>query len=470
MTDGSTGDEKVGDAHVRAEHPDVATRATRGRDARKLLPRTRLGVWEPPADRAHPADLLRGQEATRVPELLAIRHERMLASPFAFYRGAAVVMAADLATAPSSGLTVQCCGDAHLANFGGFASPERSLLFDINDFDETSPGPFEWDVLRLAASFEIAGRSLELDDAATRACVVQLAFAYRDAMTTFASMRNLEVWYARLDISARIEELAAASRSSARRARRGVAKAEKRDNLRALRKLTELVDGEVRFRSDPPLLVPLTELRTDIDHETGVEYLRDRFVVYRGSMPDDRRHLLERYRLVDLARKVVGVGSVGTRCWVALLLGRDDDDPLFLQIKEAGPSVLEPYAGASPYPNHGQRVVEGQRLLQAASDIMLGWSNAQGLDGVATDYYVRQLWDGKASADIDTMSEESLLLYARICGWTLARAHAVSGDAIAISTYLGTSDRFDQAVADFAAAYADQNQRDFEAVGAANLV
>ncbi len=454
----------------RVEHPDPDTRAARGRAARKRRHRTGLGEWSPAADRPDPVTLLRGQEETRVPELLAIRHQRMLASPFAFYRGAAVVMASDLGAAPRTGLTVQCCGDAHLANFGGFASPERSLTFDINDFDETSHGPFEWDVLRLAASFEIAARSRELDARDARDVVTTLGRRYRETMAAFAAMPNLAVWYARLDVDEQLARLREVAPARAKRAQRTVAKAAKRDNLQALHKLTQTVDGAVRFRSDPPLLVPATELHAGVDRDAGLEYLRDRLRAYRQSLPRDRRHLLERYRLVDFARKVVGVGSVGTRCWVALMLGRDDDDPLLLQIKEAAPSVLEAYAGKSPYANHGQRVVEGQRLLQAASDILLGWTRAEGLDGRVTDYYVRQLWDWKASADVESMSARELDVYAQLCGWTLARAHAVSGDSIAIAAYLGTSDRFDQAVADFAVAYADQNQRDFEAVAAAKLV
>jgi uncharacterized protein (DUF2252 family) len=454
----------------RVEHPDPATRAARGRDARKRLHRTGIGEWAPAADRPDPVALLLAQEATRVPELLAIRHQRMLASPFAFYRGAAIIMAADLGAGTDTGLVVQCCGDAHLANFGGFASPERQLVFDINDFDETSRGPFEWDVLRLAASVEIAGRAREFDPQERRTCVTDAAREYRTAMSQFATMSNLDVWYSRLDLAAWLDTLRSLSPDGAKRVEKKAAKAEKRTNLQALRKLTQRVDGEVRFRSDPPLLVPITELHVGLDHDEGIEFLRDRLRTYRHSLPHDRRRLLERYRLVDLARKVVGVGSVGTRCWVALMLGRDDDDPLLLQVKEAVPSVLEEHAGRSPYANHGQRVVEGQRLLQTSSDIMLGWAHSEGLDGVNADYYVRQLWDWKTSADVESMPPFELSGYARMCAWTLARAHAVSGDPIAIAAYLGTSDKFDQAVADFAVSYADQNQRDFEAVSAAQLV
>jgi uncharacterized protein (DUF2252 family) len=324
-------------------------------------------------------------------------------------------------------------------------------------------------VLRLAASFEIAGRANEFDTKERRRCATDTARAYREAMAEFATMSNLAIWYSRLDLAAHLAELRSLSPDGVKRVEKKAAKAEKRTNLQALRKLTQRVDGEVRFRSDPPLLVPITELHAGLDHDEGIEFLGERLRIYRRSLPHDRRHLLERYRLVDLARKVVGVGSVGTKCWVALMLGRDDDDPLLLQIKEAAPSVLEAYAGKSPYANHGQRVVEGQRLLQTASDILLGWSQAEGLDGVISDYYVRQLWDWKTSADVELMPPVELAGYARMCAWTLARAHAVSGDPIAISAYLGNSDRFDEAVGDFAAAYADQNQRDFETVTAADF-
>jgi uncharacterized protein (DUF2252 family) len=447
-------------------HPDVATRVARGKAARRNVPRSSLAAWEPPQSRPDPVALLREQETTRVPELIAIRHERMLASPFAFYRGAAVIMANDLAPGPQSGLWVQCCGDAHLSNFGGFATPERSFVFDINDFDETSRGPFEWDVKRLAASFEIAGRSLGRSVNDVRAASLEVGRAYRLAMTEFASMTNLGVVYARLDFAAlgdRIREVFPGREDVFERASR---KARTKDNIKALRKLTTTVDGEIRFRSEPPLLVPMSELLSNTDHQMMVEWLYERIQEYFLSLPDYRRRLLESYRVVDFARKVVGVGSVGTRCWVALLLGRDNDDPLFLQFKEAQSSVFEPYVGESQYGNHGQRVVEGQRLLQAGSDIALGWLRAKGVDGVERDYYVRQLWDWKLSVDIETLAPEELKFYATMCAWPLARAHAVSGDAIAIASYLGTSDRFDVAIADFAAAYADQNQRDFDVVSA----
>ncbi len=446
-------------------HEDVATRAARGKARRRLVPRSALAVWEPAAARPDPAALLQAQERTRVPELVPLRHERMTASPFAFYRGAAAIMASDLAQGPRTDLWVQCCGDAHLANFGGFASPERSLVFDINDFDETSPGPFEWDVKRLATSFEIAGRSLELADEDRRDVVLRVSRAYREAIAKFAGMTNLAVWYAHLDLET---VLARAERALPERAavlRRSMTKARSKDSVKAAHKLTALVDGHLRFVSSPPELVALADLYREAERDELFEWLRDCLRGYRDSLPEPLRVLLERYRLVDFARKVVGVGSVGTRCWIALLLGRDNDDPLMLQIKQAEASVLEPYGG-TPVPHHGKRVVNGQRLLQASSDIMLGWLSAVGVDGVGRDFYVRQLWDGKLSADIESMRPEGLAFYADMCGWTLARGHAVSGDPITISAYLGSQDRFETAMADFAAAYADQNQRDFDAVKA----
>jgi uncharacterized protein (DUF2252 family) len=442
-------------------HRDVAVRTADGRAARKQAPRTSHGAWVPAADRADPVALLHAQETSRVPELVPIRHERMLASPFAFYRGAAVIMAADLATLPSSGLRVQCCGDAHLANFGGFASPDRHLVFDINDFDETSHGPFEWDVKRLAASFEIAGRARSFAAKDCRRVVLEAALAYRNAMANFALMNNLEVWYARLDMEQLFAQFASEAKpKDLERAEKLVAKATGRDNLRAFDKLTERVDGKLEFVSDPPLLVPVREL-SELDPIATTDWIRERLRSYRHSLQADRRHLLEGYQFVDLARKVVGVGSVGTRCWVALMLGKDDGDPLLLQIKEAEQSVLEPYGGKSQYASHSQRVVEGQRLLQAASDIMLGWLHTTTPDDAERDFYVRQLWDWKVSANLETMTPDRMFLYARMCGWTLARAHARSGDRFAIAAYLGTNDVFDRAMADFAVAYADQNDRDY---------
>jgi uncharacterized protein (DUF2252 family) len=449
-------------------HADAAARVARGRSARAEVPRSSLGGWEPPPGRADPVAMLQAQEVARVPELVPIRHERMLASPFAFYRGAAIIMAADLAAGPQSGLRVQAVGDAHLANFGGFASPERQLVFDINDFDETAPGPFEWDVKRLSASFEIASRSRGFDAKTGRAIVLATVKTYREAMADFAAMTNLAVWYAKLDVNDAIarwsQEVAAAD---LKRVQRNLVKAQSKDSLKAFSKLTHEVDGEARIISDPPLLVPITELLPEVEADQLITWLHERFRVYRHSLQNDRRHLLEGYRLVDFARKVVGVGSVGTRCWIALLLGKDDADPLFLQIKEAESSVLEPYAGKSGFASHGQRVVEGQRLLQASGDVLLGWTNAEGMDGIRRDFYVRQLWDWKMSADLDSMPPEMMKVYGQICGWTLARGHARSGDRMAIAAYLGSGDVFDRAIADFSARYADQNQRDYDTAIAA---
>jgi uncharacterized protein (DUF2252 family) len=454
----------------RVVHLDVAQRAERGRAARRAVPRSSLAVWEPAPDRVPAADLLREQETTRVPDLVPIRHERMLVSPFAFYRGAAVVMAADLAPGPRTGLTVQCCGDAHLANFGGFASPERELVFDINDFDETHPAPFEWDVKRLIASFEIAARARGFSSKVRREIVVHGARSYREAMRTFAGMRNLDLWYAHLDVRqivARVQgELSAEQQE---RLEKTVGKATKRDNLQAFAKLTARVDGKIRIISDPPLVVPLADIVAE-DADVVIGWLAEQFRVFRRSLTPDRRRLLETYRLVDAARKVVGVGSVGTRCWILLLLGRDDDDPLFLQVKEAEASVLERYTAKRTYPNNGRRVVEGQRLLQASSDILLGWIRTKSLDDIERDYYLRQLRDWKVSVNIDLIEPTAMKAYAEMCGWTLARGHARSGDRVAIAAYLGSSDVFEKSVADFAAVYADQNERDYEAMSAVATV
>jgi uncharacterized protein (DUF2252 family) len=459
-------------ATSKVEHPDVAARLEVGRAARAAVPRTEHATWEPPDGRPDALSILSEQETTRVQNLLPIRHERMLASPFAFYRGAAAVMASDLASLPRTPLLVQLCGDAHLANFGGFASPERRLVFDINDFDETNPGPFEWDVKRLAASFEIAARERGFSDKRRRELARLSAASYRRAMQAFGTMSNLEKWYARLDIDDIVERWRDEVSSEEIARLEGLdEKARSKDRMRALDKLTEVVDGEHRIRADPPLVVPVREL-FDGDDLTALQgWLHERFRSYRRSLQPDRRRLLESYRLVDFAHKVVGVGSVGTRCWIAFFLGKDDTDPLFLQIKEAPRSVLEPHTGASRYHNSGQRVVEGQRLLQATSDILLGWLHSPSPeDGVERDFYVRQLWDWKASPNIERMSISVMRVYAEMCGWTLARGHARSGDCIAIGAYLGNGDRFDNAIADFAASYAEQNQRDYEQLRAAQDV
>jgi uncharacterized protein (DUF2252 family) len=447
-----------------------AERAERGKTARAAVPRDSHAVYDPPADRPDPVSLLEGQAATRLPDLVPVRYGRMLASPFSYFRGAALPMAADLAATPVSGLAVQACGDAHLSNFGVYASPERALVFDLNDFDETLPGPWEWDVKRLAASLEVAGRGNGYPRGQRRQIVTAAVREYREAMRDFAGQGNLAVWYARAETGALREQFGSqlAAREQ-RQADSAVAKARTRDSLQALARLTQQVDGRPRIVADPPLVVPLSDLVAGTADQAKLETdLRTLIGSYRRTLETDRRYLLEQFEFADMARKVVGVGSVGTRCWIVLMLGRDASDPLFLQVKEAERSVLEDFAGASEYANHGQRVVAGQRLMQAASDIFLGWQRSEAdLDGRPHDYYVRQLRDGKFSADIETMTPSGMRAYGELCGWTLARAHARSGDRIAIAAYLGRSAVFDQAIAEFAAAYADQNERDHAALAAA---
>ena len=451
---------------ARLAHLNAAERLARGKAARNEVPRSLHGHWAPATDRADPVSLLEQQAASRVPELVPIRYGRMLVSPFTFYRGAALIMAADLAPTPRSGLAVQVCGDAHLSNFGVFASPERQLMFDINDFDETLPGPWEWDVKRLAASFEIAGRDRGFSSADRRQIVVAGVSEYRVRMKQAADARNLDVWYAHVEIEALFEQLKSGMSGKAEaKARANVAKARTRDSMQAFSKLTHEVDGERRILADPPLIVPLEDLVPPGSRRDGIEAeLRGLIRSYRRTLETDRRHLLEEFEYCHAARKVVGVGSVGTRAWILLMLGRDGDDPLFLQAKEAQESVLERFVGKSAYPNHGQRVVAGQRLMQAASDIFLGWQRVTGLDGQVRDFYLRQLRDWKGSAEVDTMGVSVMGLYARICGATLARAHARSGDRIAIAAYMGSSDAFDRAIADFSTDYADQNERDYQAL------
>jgi uncharacterized protein (DUF2252 family) len=437
-----------------------ADRAAIGKDVRKEAPRSSHAEWNPPPDRRSPVDVLCEQDEARVQELVPIRHGRMLVSAFTFYRGAAAVMAADLARTPVSGLEVQLCGDAHLSNFGVYAAPDRDLVFDCNDFDETLPGPFEWDVKRLAASLAIAGRDRGFGKRERRTVALAATAEYRTAMRDFAAMRDIEVWYARFDVKSVLGELGPSLKGSKRReVEKALDKAQHKDSLRALAKLTRRIDGEPRIISDPPLIWPIEQLAGGRDVEAELTAL---LAAYRRTLASDRRHLVGRYRYADAAHKVVGVGSVGTRAWILLLLGRDDDDPLFLQAKEAGASVLEPYSGRSRFNHHGRRVVEGQRLMQAASDIFLGWVTVEsGLDGSRHEFYVRQLWDGKGSANVDGMRPSDMAIYARLCGWTLARAHARSGDRIAIAAYLGGGTTFDEAIADFAEAYADQNERDY---------
>src|SRR6266699_3397060 len=413
-----------------------AERAARGKAARAEVPRESHAVFDPPSDRTDPISLLEEQAESRVPELIPVRWGRMVVSPFTFYRGAALPMASDLATTPVSGLAVQACGDAHLSNFGIFGSAERLLVFDVNDFDETLPGPWEWDIKRLAASLEVAARGNGFSGKQRREVVMAAVGRYRQAMRTFAGMANLDVWYAHADT----------------------------DELRA--QFDSQLQARQRIISDPPLLVPIDELMPSGTDNASIEASYSGIVArYRRTLETDRRHLLDQYQYGDLARKVVGVGSVGTRCWIVLMLGRDESDPLFLQVKEAETSVLSRFAGASKHANQGQRVVAGQRLMQASSDIFLGWHHVEaGLDGLPRDFYVRQLRDWKFSVEIEALLPAGLRIYAALCGWTLARAHARSGDRIAIAAYLGGSDVFDRAITKFAAAYADQNERDYQSL------
>jgi uncharacterized protein (DUF2252 family) len=445
---------------------DPAARAAAGKAARERAPLDGHAEFVPAADRPDPVAVLRAQEDGRVPELLPIRHQRMAASPLAFYRAAAATMAADLVALPSTGLVSRLCGDAHLLNFGAYASPERRLVFDLNDFDESHPGPWEWDVKRLVASLALAGRENGFKRRQRAAVVQATARHYRDAMRGFATMRELDVWYARADMDELRERLT--GRRGRRLAAAG-AKARSRDGLQAYHRLT-VVDGDRRrLAADPPLLVPIGDLMPGVARKLLEDQIRELLAGYRRSLADDRRRLFDAFDFVDMARKVVGVGSVGTRCWVVLLTGRDDADPLLLQVKEAGPSVLAGKVGPIPVPDwdsDGRRVVSGQRILQATSDIFLGWHSAEGIDGQARDFYVRQLRDWKGGADVASMDPEGLLTYGRLCGWTLARAHARGGDRIAIAAYLGSGERFDRAMVPFAEAYADQTEADHAAFAA----
>ena len=438
-----------------------AERAATGKAARSEAPRSSHAEWAPASDRPDPVELLEGQATSRVGQLVPLRYARMLASPFAFYRGAAAVMATDLAGTTRSGFDVQLCGDAHLSNFGAYASPDRELVFDVNDFDETLPGPWEWDTMRLAASFAVAGRESGFKRRERQAIVSAGMAEYREAMRRLADLGNLEVWYTKMDVPTIAERWgAAAGEKEVAAFRRNLAKTQAKDRMRALSKLTREVDGRLRIVSEPPLIVPIDELAEETGANVEARVLEN-LADYRATLAEDRRALLDSYRFVDAALKVVGVGSVGTRAWVVLMLGRDDGDPLFLQVKEAQRSVLEPYATPSAFENQGERVVQGQRLVQAASDILLGWVKATGIDGQQRDFYVRQLWDMKGSVKVERMDLRALTAYAQICGTTLAHAHARSGDRIAIAGYLGKSDTFDKAMASFAEAYADQNERDY---------
>jgi len=446
-------------------HLTVEERVARGKAARQEVPRSSHAGFTPGEHRRDPVTLLEQQAVTRVPELVPIRYGRMLVSAFTFYRGAALIMAADLAGTPRSGITTQVCGDAHLMNFGAFASPERRLEFGINDFDESCPGPWEWDVKRLAASFAIAGRDRGFSTKQRAKVLLAMLGEYRSSMQRFAALSNLDVWYSHIDVDAAIKELRAGVGAAARkRAEANVAKARTRDSLQAFDKLTQVVDGQRRIISNPPLVQRIEELYEGMESERLEEFLRAVIRRYRRTLPSDRRHLLEEFRAVDIARKVVGVGSVGTRAWILLMLGRDDADPLFLQAKEAEASVLEEFVGRSKYRSHGQRVVHGQHLMQASSDIFLGWDRTEGIDGVQRDFYIRQLRDWKGAALVDTMPPTTMAFYGRMCASALVRAHARSGDRIAIASYLGSSDAFDRALVEFAEAYADQNERDYDAL------
>jgi uncharacterized protein (DUF2252 family) len=457
----------------RVGHPSVADRRALGKRVRKNAPRNSHAGWEPPADRFDPVTLLEEQNATREPDLVPVRHGRMMVSAFTFYRGAAKIMAADLKDTPRAGLTSQLCGDAHLSNFGVYASPERNLVFDVNDFDETLPGPFEYDVKRMSASFTVAARNNGFTKADAKAATLASVRSYREAMTDLAQMNTMEIWYAHLSEQDLMTAIKTFERTGSKAQRKMASKGEKgakkvadrartRDSLQALSKLAELVDGRYRIVSQPPIVLPARELAT----ATGMSAddlgrtIHEQFRAYRATLQYDRRQLLERFEIVDMARKVVGVGSVGTRAFIVLLQGRDRHDPLFLQVKEATASVLEDHLPRSPFRQPGERVVQGQRMMQAASDIYLGWTK----DGRDNRYlYWRQLRDMKGSAEVESMDPTSLLFYATLCGWTLAHAHARAGDPIAISAYLGRSDRFDRSITDFSERYADQNERDYQA-------
>jgi len=474
----------------RIHHPSLDERLDQGRTARDRTPVSSHAGWNPAADRPDPVGLLEEQDRTREPDLVPVRHGRMLVSPFTFYRGAAKIMAVDLAGTPVAGLGVQLCGDAHLSNFGLFASPERRLMFDLNDFDETLPGPFEYDVKRMAASFVIAGRNNGFTKADTRAAGLASVAAYREAMAEFAQLPTMDIWYAHFDQD-RLQQIIQGAvagagkvekkdkkagekkkelrdekqdklvRQAAKRAEKNIAKAHTRDSLQALSKLSEVVDGQYRIVSQPPVVVPARDLAATfgLSPDEVMPVLHEQFRAYRATLQDDRRKLLEKFEIVDAARKVVGVGSVGTRAFIVLLAGRDAHDPLFLQIKEATASVLEASLPKSRYRQHGERVVQGQRMMQAASDIFLGWT--KGLD-VNRHFYWRQLRDMKGSALVELMAPVTLTYYAQMCGWTLARAHARSGDPVAMAEYLGRDDAFDRSIIDFCERYADQNERDYE--------
>jgi uncharacterized protein (DUF2252 family) len=481
---------KAATAAAQIAHPSLEERRAEGRQARDRTPPSSHSGWRPAADRPDPVALLQEQDTTREPDLVPVRHGRMMVSPFTFYRGAATIMAADLKDTPVAGLDAQLCGDAHLSNFGAFASPERRLLFDLNDFDETLPGPFEYDVKRMAASFVIAGRNNGFSGADARAAARASVAAYREAMAEFAQMSTMSLWYAHYDEDRLTQAIQGAvgglskeekkarkakdkkaekkdlreekvAKEAARRAEKSLAKAHTRDSTQALSKLCEEAGGQYRIVSQPPVIIPARDLAATygLSLDEVLPLLHEQFRAYRATLQDDRRKLLEKFQIVDAARKVVGVGSVETRAFIVLLQGRDAGDPLFLQIKKATASVLEAYLPKSRFRQHGERVVQGQRMMQAASDIFLGWTKGR---DVTRNFYWRQLRDMKGSALVELMAPVSLTFYARICGWTLARAHARSGDPVTLTAYLGTADAFDRSVIDFCERYADQNEKDYE--------
>lgn len=444
----------------------------RGKALRASVPREAHAQWAPAVDRPDPVALLRSQGKTRVQALLPLRYERMSASAFTFYRGGALIMASDLAETQSTGINVQACGDAHISNFGLFYSPERRTVFDINDFDETLPGPWEWDVKRLAASVEICGRDNGFKKKQRRAAVLACAQGYREGMAKFAEMGHLDVWYAHLDVdSLRAKVATGLTAKAAKKADKVIAKAKGKNNARAIQKLTEVVDGGLRVVSDPPVIVPMRDLVSKqpkgriverFDEQAIERLMQGILSEYRSTLTPHKQLLVNEYTVVDVAHKVVGVGSVGTRAWIVVMQGADSNDPLVLQVKEAQESVLERFVGKSKFKQHGQRVVEGQRAMQTTSDMLLGWCRLPGEDGKRRDYYVRQLWDGKGSIDLSLLNPDQLCKLAKACGWTLAHAHARTGDRFAIAAYLGNSDKFDKAIAEFADAYAYQNEADYQ--------
>lgn len=446
---------------------EFVVRRSRGREARARAPRSRQGPWRAGTDRPDPVALLEGQATTRDIDIVPLRYERMSVSPFAFFRGAALLMASDLATAPHTGITVQLCGDAHLSNFGLFGTPERRLIFDMNDFDETFPGPFEWDLKRLATSFAVAGRHRGFSQEETRACVRASVVGYRKAMRRAADAHVLDAWYDRFDADSARRRIRAerdrhrADDDTVDRLDAAVKKARKRDRMRSFAKLVRVVDGRLRIIPNPPLITPVEDLVPGVGRGLDdVAIMRELLATYQATLPGDR-HPISEYRYRHMARTVGGIGSVGTRSWVILLSGRDDSDPLLLQAKTAQPSVLERFLGPGEHDSEGQRVVRGQRLMQAASDIFLGWQQVTGADGVTRDFYVRQLHDWKGGVDPDAMTPGGAALYARICGETLARAHARSGDRVEVAGYLGRGRALEEAIVAFAASYADQNERDY---------